>query len=253
MSSPLCEDVRAAFDWWREAGVDWVYDDVPTNWLAAAARPDKPEANAAPPESNRQVPSAAGAPRAAISRHSAALPEDLAGFVQWWLAAPELDGGHTTGRVAPRGERGAELMVLVPQPEREDREVLLSGPQGRLLENLLRAFGQEPNAVYFASVLPRHLPGADLQVHVGGIIGEALRHHIALVAPKRLIAFDGNILPLVGNDPPQGSAVLLEINLEGQSIPLLATRSLSALLDRPRWKGDVWKAWLSWTDAASSG
>ncbi|MBW8755706.1 MAG: hypothetical protein JF595_16475, partial [Sphingomonadales bacterium] len=31
------EEIAAAFDWWRDAGVDCDYGDEPTQWLAPAA------------------------------------------------------------------------------------------------------------------------------------------------------------------------------------------------------------------------
>ncbi|MCC6888613.1 MAG: hypothetical protein IT536_08775 [Hyphomicrobiales bacterium] len=247
--SPLCEDVKAAFDWWRDAGVDCDFHDQPASWLevAPAAREGK-DAPSPPPAMERgprdPLPAATVQPRA--------LPRDLAGFVEWWLAAPELDDGRTTARIAPRGEKGAALMVLVSEPEREDRDFLLSGPQGKLLANLLRAMGFEERQIYFASVLPRHLPGADWEGLMAAGLGEVMLHHISLVVPERLICFGGNILPLFGNDWPQGAAVLRQINLEGHSIPMLATRSLQTLLDRPQWKDELWKAWLGWTGTAAT-
>lgn len=248
---PLHEELKAAIDWWRDAGVDCEFSDEPTKWLAD--EPEQPEPQqkrkAARVAQQRDTPEAASG--MVIDRGS--LPSGLASFTEWWLTAPQLDAGRTSGRVAPRGNRGADLMVLVPEPEREDSEQLLSGPQGRLLENILRAMGCDAGKVYFASAIPRHLPGTDWQALAGSGIAEVLQHHITLVSPRRLIAFGGNILPLIGNDLPQVPAVLREINLEGQSMPLLAARSLPALLDRPSWKGEVWKAWLSCTSQTEAG
>jgi len=240
---PLCKELEAAFDWWRDAGVDCDFEDAPVNWLASVPQPAEPVPSTQPPAMAEQRSELVAAPRAAID--TGHLPKDLTGFADWWLSAPE--------RVPPRGRKHAELMVAVPEPEREDRDVLLSGPQGKLLASMLRAMQLEADQVYVASAIPRHLPGADWQALASGQTGAVLLHHVALVSPKRLISFGGNILPFFGNDLPQGSAVLHKINLEGRSIPLLATRSLPALLDRPRWKGDVWKAWLSWTDPAQAG
>jgi len=249
--SPLCEELEAAFDWWRDAGVDCDFDDSPANWLKLAPQPDQPQPEAPPQVAAKVRSDPIAAVPAVIDTQS--LPNDLATFAEWWLSAPELDAGRTSGRVPPRGEKHAELMVVVPEPERDDRDTLLSGPQGKLLANMLRAMQLEADQLYVASAIPRHLPGADWQALASGQTGAVLLHHIDLVSPKRLIAFGGNILPFFGNDLPQSSAVLRKINLEGKSIPMLATRSLPALLDRPRWKGDVWKAWLSWTQPAPLG
>jgi DNA polymerase len=37
------------------------------------------------------------------------------------------------------------------------------------------------------------------------------------------------------------------------TIPMLAARDLAALLERPRWKADLWRAWLEWMDGARTG
>lgn len=239
----FAEEIAAALDWWREAGIDCDFADEPTRWLS----PDPAEAKAAA----RQRPAAAAAPpppepaRPAIDR--AAWPQDLAAFTQWWMSDPLLDDGRTSGRVPPRGSAGAEFMVIVPDPEREDGERLLAGPQGRLLDAMLAAMGIAPEAAYVASVLPRHMPMADWAALTDKGFGALLRHHVGLVAPKRLIALGSNILPLLGNDPAHTPAVLREFNHEGLTIPVLAGKSLGALLERPRWKAGLWQAWLDWS------
>ena len=73
-----------------------------------------------------------------------------------------IDTARAYPRIAPRGDAGAALMVLVPQPEESDRDRLMSGPQGRLLANILAAMGLEESEVYLAAALPCHTPMADL-------------------------------------------------------------------------------------------
>jgi DNA polymerase len=178
---------------------------------------------------------------------AAQIPGDLAGFVQWWMTEPALDNGRTADRVPPRGPVGAATMILVPEPEREDGEHLLSGPQGRLLKAMLAAIGIDPEQTYFASILPRHMPHADwLALHAAGF-SQVLARHISLAAPQRLISFTGNILPLLGHDPANNPAFSREFHHEGNSVPMFAARELAALIERPRWKAGFWKDWLDWT------
>lgn len=249
----LSDAVEGALDWWREAGVDCDFDDEPINWIALPPQPEqapKPVQAAERRASARQPETVA--PPFGLAE-TATWPRDLESFTAWWLAEPALDEGRTQGRVPPRGQSGAELMIVVPEPEQEDRERLLSGPEGRLLDAMLPAMDIAAGAVYLASALPRHTPAADWESARDRKIGEVLRHHITLVAPKRLIVFGRNILPLIGHDPPQRSAVLRKFNHDGQDIPLLAARSLTALLERPRWKAELWSAWLEWTHREPSG
>ena len=78
-------------------------------------------------------------------------------------------------------------------------------------------------------------------------LGELARHHVALAAPQRLIVFGSNILPLFGHDPAHNLAISAQFQHGGITVPLLAARDLSLLLERPRWKAGFWQNWLDWT------
>ena len=240
----FAEEIAGAIDWWRDAGVDCDFNDEPANWLASPTSEVKAAALriAAPP------PPAPVPEKPTISHSN--WPQDLAAFTQWWLSDPLLDDGRVTGRVPPRGNQGVDFMVIVPDPERgddaHDEGRLLAGPQGKLLDAMLAAMGIAPEQVYLASVLPRHMPMADWPALADKGFGALLCHHVKLAAPRRLIALGSNILPLLGNDPAHNSAVLRSFNHEGVTLPLLAGKSLAALLERPRWKAGLWQAWLDW-------
>lgn len=236
----LHAQIAAAFDWWRDAGVDSEYTDDPRDWLAKIAAPEAPEVQ----------PAFAKAEPARIQEGSAlaelVLPDTLAAFGPWWLAEPGLGSGTTTGRVPPRGKAHARVMVIVDQPERGDSDRLLSGPQGRLLDAMLAAMGIAEDDAYIASVLPRHTPHADWEAVTAAGFGKIVARHVSLAAPARLIVFGSNILPLFGNDLPLSPAVLRQFNQEGANVPLLAEVELAALLERPRWKARFWQRWLDW-------
>lgn len=245
------EEIAGAFDWWRDAGVDLAFTDVPQSWLA--------KTEIAPPASPcvggdlrpQGSPSAADrGPRVredAPVQPIAPLPADLPAFIPWWLSEPSLDGGRVAGRVPPRGAAEAELMILVPDPEPDDTDVLLSGLQGKLLDAMLQAMGVAPETAYVASVLPRHTPLADWPALTAGALPAVLAHHVRLVAPKRLLVFGGSVLPLLGHELPNSSASLPRFNHEIGSVPLLVDRDLPALLAKPAWKGRFWQRWLDWT------
>jgi DNA polymerase len=238
------DDITGALDWWREAGVDSDFHDEPTSWLAPPE--DERRAERRPP---RPPAADVDAPPPPARLDPASLPADLAAFTNWWMTEPLLGEGDLSARIAPQGPAGAKIMVVVEEPETEDRDALLSGPQGRLLDAILSAFGTKREEVYLASALPRHTPGPDWpQAHALGL-GQVLAHHIALVGPARLIVLGGNVLPLIGHESPQRPAVLRSFNHEGRSIPLLASWALPALLGQPRAKPVLWKAWLEWTSA----
>jgi DNA polymerase len=139
-------------------------------------------------------------------------------------------------------------MVLVGQPVTDDAETLLSGAEGTLLTNMLAAFGFMPEQVRIASLLPSHLPHPDWPALDALGWGALARHHIALAAPKRVLAFGHVALPLLGHDPAQGAADFNQVALEYTTVPALAARGLDTLLLRPRLQANLWQRWLEWTD-----
>lgn len=263
MSKPnlsLTRELEASLAWWRAAGVDCDYSDDVTAWLADAPLEMAPAGGAA--KTGSQPGSALQEkPRGAAQQHNApppapapdtprrnllgdSPPADLAAFRQWWLSAPELGAAGLYPRIAPRGGKGATLMVLVPQPEEHDRERLMEGSQGRLLANILAAMGLDESAVYLASALPCHTPMADLTaIGAGGMI-DVLAHHLALVEPKRILVLGTGLIAMLG---PKSDQPLREINHAKGKVPVMVSETLDAMMDMPRLKARFWKRWIEWS------
>ena len=242
----IAEALNGALEWWRGAGVDCAFDDAPHLWLeeaAAASGSPAPVTPAPPPPEPEPAP--------IIGGPSENWPDTLPAFAEWWLSEPSLDGGQVHARLAPRGPASPALMVLVPHPEADDEEHLLSGPQGRLLAAILSAMGYAEDAVYIAACLPRHTPLPDWAALKAAGLGALVAHHIALVAPQRLITLGGNVLPLLGHDPAQTTATLpanaQESSLPGLGVPILPAADLAAMLKRPAGKARLWQDWLEWS------
>ncbi|MBH0112822.1 hypothetical protein I5E68_07640 [Novosphingobium sp. YJ-S2-02] len=239
-------DITGALDWWRDAGVDLDLLDEPVEWLAEPGDDGEMRRRAA---ARRRAPVEEQVPAAPPGIDPAILPADLAEFTRWWMSEPLLDAGRTSARVPPQGKAGADVMILVETPESEDRETLLSGPQGRLLDAILAALETRRDEVYIASVLPRAVPAPDwTQLRTEGM-GKVLLHHVGLVAPKRLFTFGENVLPLLGHELPRRTAISQNFNHEGRSIPLLASWGLASLLNHPSAKPVLWKTMLDWSAA----
>ena len=236
----FAEQLAAALDWWRDAGVDAVFADQPENWVALESPAQTEETG--PARISNPLPEA---PKA-IDRSG--WPTELAAFAPWWLTEPWLDDGPVSRRVAPRGQRGAQLMVLVAEPEKGDEAELLAGPHGRLVGAMLSAMGIPPGEAYVASVLPRHTPHADWGLVAERGLGDLAKHHVALAAPQRLIVFGTSALSLLGHDPANFPAASGEFQHEDCTVPFLAARDLAVLLERPRWKAGLWQKWLDWTE-----
>lgn len=232
--------IAAAMDWWREAGVDLDFADEPVRWLAPAEDEAPPPAYMPPPAVESPIL------QTAIGGEASSWPTDLAAFSTWWLTEPSLDGGAVRNRLAPRGAIGADLMVIVPQPEVADSDELLSGPEGRLLAAILTAMDVAPDRVYYAAALPRHTPMADWAALNAHGLGAVLLHHIKLVAPQQVIVFGSSVSSLLSTDPAQTAKVSQSVYHEGRTIPLLGVRELGAI-GRPKWKAAFWQRWLDWT------
>lgn len=239
-------DLAAAFDWWRDAGVDCDFSDDPALWLAEPVA-DEPAAQPAPARRNASIAPAPAPPAAPADLFGGAPPADLAAFREWWLTEPALDAIGPRGRVAPRGAAGARLMVLVMDPEAGDAETLLSQAQGRLLTRMLAAMGVPESDAYVASAVPRHAPMVDADALARQGLGAVLQHHIGLVSPRALLAFGTNILPLLGHTATQEPAAAEDFQLQGSSIPLLASEGLDSMMAMPRLKARFWRRWLDWT------
>lgn len=238
----LAEQLAAAEEWWREAGVDCLFADEPTDWLARPEPAAPPPSPAAAQAQARRKEEPTEPPVA-----TADLPADLAAFAQWWLTEPSLDTGGPTPRIPPRGAAGVELMILVPMPEAEDRETLLSGPQGRLVANMLRALGLDAERAYIASALPRHMALPDWAALEQAGLGAVLAHHAALVGPQRLLVLGRDIAPLLGADKPRSAAWAGSIEAGGKPIATLVSYGPETLLHTPRFRKTIWQHLLDFT------
>jgi len=240
----LTQQLTAAQAWWRDAGVDLLFVDEPVSWCADETSPST--AIEVPAES--AIPVAKPAPETPkLGGSPDSWPDRLEAFADWWLTEPSLDTGGPRPRIPPRGAAGAKLMILVPQPEADDTETLLSGPEGRLLTSFLRAAGMAEEDTYLAAGLARHTALADFVGLAQSGLSQITLHHIGLVAPERLLIFGRDILPLIGHDPTQNPASLEKIYHQERSIPVLVARNLELMLQRPATRSQFWQRWLDWT------
>ncbi len=260
MSHPpsLAREIDAALAFWRAAGVDcdfadnaraWLADPVETGLAAPQPPPGKERADA-PSEPVRTSRAGQGetaspaSPRRELWGDS--QPESLEAFRHWWLTSRQLGAG-TYPRIAARGQAGARLMVLVPDPEHADTSQLLSGPQGRLLANILGAAGLAPDDCYIASALPRHTPMADLASLAASGLDRVTAHHIALAAPQRILAFGKGLDAFVMSSARAAHQPLREINQDELSPPFMITETLESMLHMPNLKARFWRRWMEWS------
>lgn len=244
MSEPsgraLATLIDAAFAWWEDAGVEGSFADTPQSWLASERKVAAKAAASAPAFAPPPPPPAMGG----LARD---WPQTLAEFHAWWLETPSLPF-PAARRLAPSGPTGAPLMILLPMPEEDDADGLLTGRGGKLVDGLLGALGLSRAQVYCASALPVHVPMPDwAQLRAEGL-GALLAHHAALAAPQRVLVLGRNgISTLIGHDLPINAADLREFNHDGGCVPAVFAYDLAALVARPAHKAALWNRLLDWT------
>lgn len=196
----------SVLDWWGEAGVDTLVEDAPRDWLA---RTPPPQAAPAP------------APVAAAP----GLPADLPTFRRW-LLADGIVPGPVRARHDATGDPASGCMVVVDMPEACDRGTaqLLTGEAGALFDRMLAAIELSREAIYLAPFAPARPATGKLGTADCKTLERLMRHHIALVAPKRLLLLgDAPTCALGGEPMTQARGRTLSIEAEGKSYPAVAS------------------------------
>lgn len=211
----------SALDWWHSAGVDVLVEDEGCNWLGKVQAP--------------------------ISHHAApasgALPETLAAFAAWRLGvdAPEAMWGAPL--IAAAGPATADLMILLDCPERDDRDTLLGGAAGRLFDRMLAAIGRTRDSVHLAAVCAARPIAGRMPRDTEARLAEIARHHVALVAPKRLLVL-GNAASraVLSVELAEARGSLRALNHKGgKTTSAAASFHPRFLLEKPACKADAWK------------
>lgn len=214
----------SALAWWDAAGVDTLAGDAPRDWRAPAL--PQPVADAAVPQDARIV---------------LPMPASLEDFRRWRVgaAAPEADWGAPM--IAPQGAAAAKLMILSDMPEAEDAARLFdTGAIATLFDRMLAALGLTREGVHIASLAAARAPGGRIPADAAARLADIARHHVALVAPERLLLFgQAAQTALFGADAPRSR--LQTFNHDQAEFPSIATLHPRMLLGKPEWKALVWR------------
>ncbi|MFD1611787.1 uracil-DNA glycosylase family protein [Sphingomonas tabacisoli] len=246
------EAAASLIRWWRDAGVDTLVDDEPRDWLATSnplptgERVGESDAGRGA-ESARRVSAPLPGRSAAVplpGGERVELPADLTAFVAWMRESadvPEARWGRT--RLLPAGNAQADLMILIDAPDRGDAETgtLLSGSLGALFDKMLGAIGRDRSSIWlasFATVRPVGRVPEDALKRLTAIA----RHHIGLVAPKRLLIMgDLPSRALLGTEVMQARGELRSLDHGNATVEAVATFHPRLLDERPAFKAQAWK------------
>ena len=219
------ENVASLIGWWRDAGVDTLIDDVPTSWL----------------DRNKLAEKLPAAPPAPIEQ---GLPNTLEAFKSWWMSDNQIAGaGPVQTRVAPTGAALPQVMILIDMPEPGDHQegMLLAGPCGILIDNMLKAVGLDRSHAYITSLSPsRALTGKIAEGEIPAL-AKIAAHHVGLVAPERLWLMGSTVSrAMLGTDDSEARGILHNFNHESGTVPAIASFAPRFLLQHPAQKARVW-------------
>lgn len=224
-------DIAAsALAWWADAGVDTIVGEEPRNWLRPAPR----IAPAKPARTEEELPDQLDLFQAYLADHDK-LP----------FAAPAAP------RVCPSGDPASGLMIMSDMPATADcgAGVLLSGEAGRLFDRMLAAIGRDRASIYLASLSCLRSPTGSFTGDSAGQCATLARHHIGLVAPRRLLLLgDKCAHALLGIGVAQARGRRHQISTHSGQIDTIVTFHPERLLDQPRWKAAAWEDLLLLTE-----
>jgi DNA polymerase len=227
--------MASALEWWRDAGIDTLVEEAARDWTAAPPPPPVPAAR-------RLQAQAVAAPVVA------ALPATLEEFLSWRSGAEAPEAGWPGNPIASSGDPAADIMILADLPDREDGDSgrLLSGAAGRLFDRMLAAIGRDRASIYLVPMCSVRPMAGRIAPEIEARLVEVARHHIALVAPKRLLLL-GNApsRALTGMDVAHARGTLHSVNLESgmpaTTVEAVASFHPRLLLERPAEKARAWK------------
>ncbi len=215
--------VASALEWWADAGVDVLVDDAVRDWFTAP------------------VPKAAVAPAEAPV---GALPATIEAFAAWRIGPDAPEAGWSGVSLAATGPAGAEVMVLVDCPERDDGEAgrMLSGPAGVLFDRMLAAIGLSRETVHLAAVCARRPAAGRMPREIEARLGEVSRHLVELAAPKRLLLLgEATSRAILAADRASVRGSLRPFNHRQGQTQVVASHHPRLLLERPALKAESWR------------
>lgn len=237
--------IAAAFDWWREAGVDCAFNDTPNVWLR-----DDTAAELSPPSAPPPPPQAIGV-RSPVERaidragdnqvtggKASDWPQDLEAFREWWVSPAAFPELAATGRIPSTGPADAPLAIVTPFPVPESDQ--------RLMAAILQAMGLVQQELFLASVLPTPVTLPEWTGLAERGLADLTHHHLGLARPARIIAFDRALAPVFAV-PAAHARMPQMLTIAGRPVPLLLGPGLGELVRSPEHRKAFWNRWLDWT------
>jgi DNA polymerase len=217
----------SALDWWAEAGVDTLADDLPRDWLAAPAV---------------AAPTAQVIPILPTPAAAATLPDTLEKLRAFLLADAAIPG-PANARIDASGDPVSGIAVVVDMPEAEDRisGKLLSGEVGALFDRMLGAIKLERTQLYLIPFSPaRPTAGRLSEAHIKAL-KPLLMRHLELAKPRKLLLLgDAPVQALLGRPAARARDAAHEVAIGASTVATVATIHPRLVAMKREWRPLIW-------------
>lgn len=236
-------EAASLLGWWLEAGVDVGISEEPRNWLTAKPLPlaRAEEARSAEGVGVPHLPAQALPQVGGETSARASVPTTLLDYHAWLASSADLPLFRAgASRALPHGPGEPEVMLVtgLPSPEDASEGKPIGGVAWQLMTRMLAAIGLTPDQAYVAALSCFSEAFSRLSSNDEEHCREALLHHIALVAPKRLL--------LLGDEPARLLLGERLVQARGrvhrvQHLPTVVTFHPRHLLERSADKALAWR------------
>lgn len=225
-------------DWWSAAGVDYLVNAEPFNWLSEEL--DEPE-------KTKPVPQVAvvQSVKPQIVVPKAPWPEHLDLLITQIAQGAPLPGNDFGGHsAAPSGNLNASLMIVTDMPDSDEVDLrsLGSGNSGKLLRKMIAAIGYQFDDCYLSALACTRPAAGDLPESEIANLASFILHQVKIVKPQTILILgsiacqallDAELMTARGN--------LHYIYQDGQKVLAVTTFHPRTLLARPMLKAQAWK------------
>ena len=229
-------------DWWKMAGVEYIVEDTPVDWLAQKESDIVSAAIAAPSEIRISAPEPIIARPAMLP---ADWPADIAALQALIASGLPLPGNTYGGKsAAPIGPVNPQLMIIGDIPDIEEIETgrFGAGGAGRLLANMVGAIGYNLADCYLCGLATTRPATGELPEDDYSSLAAFALHQINIANPQRvLILGSAACRALLGADLMDARDIKSNINHIVGKKAATPTFHPRTLLARPMLKAQAWK------------
>jgi uracil-DNA glycosylase len=231
----------SALAWWRDAGVDYVTDGEPMNWLSPEIAAPVVSRFVEMPEVAKPIQAPQKPPQTPVQQ----WPDNIVTLKAMIRDKAGLPGLSYGGACAiPNGEAGATAMVISDFPEEEEiaSGQFGLGPVATLLGNMLLAAQIVPDLTYTTALAHSRPTAGSLPKSEMAELAAFARHQIELVRPKIIILFGSAACEaLLGAELMETRGRLEFINHDDRKTAAVATFHPRTLMAQPQLKAQAWR------------